>query len=264
MTFLVGVAIAVGLVGVLVPVLPGAFLVLGAIAVWAFAETTATAWSVLGVAVVTIGVSQVVKYVVPGRRLRQAGIPNTSLVVGGLVGIVGFFVVPVVGLFLGQRVAAVRAVVGGAAEELAAVRALAADAGLADEDLAAHVVEAHLELVQLGVDARQTGELGLAQAGGGRRPRRRAPCDAARRRTRRGRAAAVRGRRAGTRRGGAAFRAGRSAGRGRELVGVQARREGRRPARPGAAIDRRRAPKGGGANGLRRWPSGGAYGLAGS
>jgi len=101
MTFLVGVAIAVGLVGVLVPVLPGAFLVLGAIAVWAFAETSATAWSVLAVAVVTIGVSQVVKYVVPGRRLRQAGIPNTSLVVGGLVGIVGFFVVPVVGLFLG-------------------------------------------------------------------------------------------------------------------------------------------------------------------
>ena len=101
MTFLVGVAIAVGLVGVLVPVLPGAFLVLGAIAVWAFAETSATGWSVLAVAVVTIGVSQVVKYVVPGRRLRQAGIPNTSLVVGGLVGIVGIFVVPVVGLFLG-------------------------------------------------------------------------------------------------------------------------------------------------------------------
>jgi uncharacterized protein YqgC (DUF456 family) len=101
MTFLVGVAIAVGLVGVLVPVLPGAFLVLGAIAVWAFTETSATGWSVLAVAIVAIGVSQVVKYVVPGRRLRQAGIPNTSMVVGGLVGIVGFFVVPVVGLFLG-------------------------------------------------------------------------------------------------------------------------------------------------------------------
>jgi uncharacterized protein YqgC (DUF456 family) len=101
MTFLVGVAIAVGLVGVLVPVLPGALLVLGAIAVWAFAETSAAGWAVLTVAVVVIGLSQVVKYVVPGRRLRQAGIPNASLVVGGLVGIVGFFVVPVVGLFLG-------------------------------------------------------------------------------------------------------------------------------------------------------------------
>ena len=53
---------------------------------------------------------------------------------------------------------------GGAAEELAAVRALAADAGLADEDLAADVVEADLELVQLGVHAGEAGELGLAQA----------------------------------------------------------------------------------------------------
>jgi uncharacterized protein YqgC (DUF456 family) len=101
MTFLVGLAIAVGLVGVVVPVLPGAFLVLGAITVWAFTETNATGWAVLTVAVVVIGCSQVVKYVVPGRRLRQAGIPNASLVVGGLVGIVGFFVIPVVGLFLG-------------------------------------------------------------------------------------------------------------------------------------------------------------------
>ena len=57
-----------------------------------------------------------------------------------------------------------RAVVGGAAEQLAALRALAADAGLADEDLAADVVQQHLELVQLGVDAAEPGELGLAQA----------------------------------------------------------------------------------------------------
>ncbi len=52
----------------------------------------------------------------------------------------------------------------GAAEQLAAVRAFAADAGLAHEDLAADVVEAHLEVVQLGVDPRQPGELRLAQA----------------------------------------------------------------------------------------------------
>src|SRR3954449_8626129 len=53
---------------------------------------------------------------------------------------------------------------GGAAEELAAVRALPADAGLAHDDLAADVVEPQLELVQLGVHARQPGELRVAQA----------------------------------------------------------------------------------------------------
>ncbi len=36
-----------------------------------------------------------------GRRVSAAGVPRRSLVVAGLVGIVGFFVVPVVGLLLG-------------------------------------------------------------------------------------------------------------------------------------------------------------------
>ena len=48
-----------------------------------------------------IGVGAVVKYVVPGRRLQASGVPGRSLVVGGLAGVVGFFVVPVVGLLLG-------------------------------------------------------------------------------------------------------------------------------------------------------------------
>jgi len=46
-------------------------------------------------------ISGVVKYTWPGKRMRTAGVPNMSLIVGGLAGIVGFFVVPVVGLFLG-------------------------------------------------------------------------------------------------------------------------------------------------------------------
>ena len=55
----------------------------------------------LGVATALITAGQIVKYAIPGRRLRTHGIPNRSLVVGGLVAIVGFFVVPVVGVFIG-------------------------------------------------------------------------------------------------------------------------------------------------------------------
>lgn len=100
-TFVVGIAVMVGLVGVVVPVLPGTLLVLAAIAVWAVVEGGVLAWAVLTVAVAAIGTAQVVKYVVPTRRLRVAGIPTSSLVAGGVLGIVGFFVVPVVGLFVG-------------------------------------------------------------------------------------------------------------------------------------------------------------------
>lgn len=98
---LVAVSIAVGLVGVVVPLLPGALLVWLAIVVWGITVGTATGWAVVAVATAVIAAGQVVKYTIPGRRLRADGVPNRSLVVGGLVALVGFFVVPVVGMFIG-------------------------------------------------------------------------------------------------------------------------------------------------------------------
>jgi len=100
-TVLVGVAIFVGIVGIVVPILPGAILSLAAILVWAIAAHSATGWIVFAIAAVLIGASQVVKYVVPERRLREAGVPRRSMVVGVVLGIVGFFVIPVVGMFIG-------------------------------------------------------------------------------------------------------------------------------------------------------------------
>jgi hypothetical protein len=97
----VALVILVGLVGVLVPVLPGSALVLGGVLVWALVERGATAWVVLAVAAVLLGAGAVVKYVVPGRRLQRSGIPTSTQWWGALGGLVGFFVVPVIGLFLG-------------------------------------------------------------------------------------------------------------------------------------------------------------------
>jgi uncharacterized protein len=98
---LVALVIAVGLVGVIVPVLPGSLLVLGAVLVWALDIGSTTGWIVLGVATAFIALGNVVKYVVPGRRLRQNEIPNSTLVLGGILGVVGFFVIPVIGLVVG-------------------------------------------------------------------------------------------------------------------------------------------------------------------
>jgi uncharacterized protein len=98
---LVGLAIALGLVGVVVPVLPGSALVWAAILVWALVTGTALGWLVLAVASVSVAAVQVVKYVIPDRRLRAGGVPRRSIVLGGLLGLVGFFVVPVVGLVVG-------------------------------------------------------------------------------------------------------------------------------------------------------------------
>jgi uncharacterized protein YqgC (DUF456 family) len=97
----VGLAIAIGIAGVAVPVLPGALLAWAAIAVWALADASATAWAVLGVATLLIGSAQVVKLLVPGRRLRDAGVTRRAILAGLLLGGVGFFVIPVIGFFLG-------------------------------------------------------------------------------------------------------------------------------------------------------------------
>ncbi len=52
-------------------------------------------------ATVAIGTAQIVKYLVPGRRLRDAGVPRQSILAGILVAVVGFFLIPVVGFFIG-------------------------------------------------------------------------------------------------------------------------------------------------------------------
>ena len=93
--------IAVGLVGILVPILPGSILVIAGVVGWAVAVGGPTAWTVAGVATALVVAGVVVKYVVPGRRLQVAGIPASTQWLGVLLGVVGFFVVPVVGLFLG-------------------------------------------------------------------------------------------------------------------------------------------------------------------
>lgn len=100
-TLLAAVLVAVGLVGILVPILPGSVLVVAGVLVWAWATGGTTAWTVFAGATVLVAAGAVVKYVVPGRRLQVAGIPATTQGVGALLGVVGFFVVPVVGVFLG-------------------------------------------------------------------------------------------------------------------------------------------------------------------
>lgn len=98
---LVALAIAVGIVGIVVPLLPGTLLVFGAIAVWAVMENDTTGWVTLGVATVLLGAAMLIKYTWPMRRMREADVRTWSLVAGGVLGVVGFFVIPVLGLPIG-------------------------------------------------------------------------------------------------------------------------------------------------------------------
>jgi uncharacterized protein YqgC (DUF456 family) len=95
-------AILAGLVGIVVPALPGLLLSWAAVVVWAIVVADGPVrWGVLLAATLLVVAGTVVKYAVPGRGLKQAGVPTRSLLAGTALGIVGFFVVPIVGMVIG-------------------------------------------------------------------------------------------------------------------------------------------------------------------
>lgn len=98
---LVALTIAIGLVGMLVPVLPGTLLVYAAIAVWSVVESSTASWTVLAVVTVLLVGGQLIKYLWPVRRMRAADIGAGTLAAGAVLGVIGFFVIPVVGLVIG-------------------------------------------------------------------------------------------------------------------------------------------------------------------
>ena len=96
------VLILVGMVGIVVPVIPGLLLVLAARASSGRSTPRArSGWWVFGVCAALYLAGVALQYAVPGRRLREAGVRRSTLVLAVLLAIVGFFVIPVVGAAVG-------------------------------------------------------------------------------------------------------------------------------------------------------------------
>lgn len=97
----VGLVMLLGLLGVLVPGIPGPLIVWAGTVWWALSEKSGAAWAVLIGATAVLLLNQVVKWLLPARNPRAAGAPYRTLFLAGVAGIVGFFVVPVLGCPLG-------------------------------------------------------------------------------------------------------------------------------------------------------------------
>ena len=101
-TVLAGLVIVAGVVGTVLPFVPGLWLSWAGVLFWAiFADANSGRWAVLGVASLITAGGLLFKYVVPGMRMRSAGVPALSIMVGGVLGIIGFFLIPVIGLVIG-------------------------------------------------------------------------------------------------------------------------------------------------------------------
>jgi len=97
---LVGLAMLVGLVGTVLPFLPGLPIIWGAGLVWVLSSDGSARWLVLAVLTVLLVAGTVAHYALPARSLGGRA-PRSTLLLGALGAIVGMFVVPVVGFPLG-------------------------------------------------------------------------------------------------------------------------------------------------------------------
>jgi uncharacterized protein len=96
-----GLLMLVGLVGIVVPVVPGLLLVWLATGLWAYDHPNRWAWAVFALCGIVYAAGIVTQYLVPGRRLKDVGVRTSTLLLAVLLAIVGFFVIPVVGALLG-------------------------------------------------------------------------------------------------------------------------------------------------------------------
>lgn len=101
-TVIVGIVIAIGVIGAVVQVWPSSPVIGGAILVWSWMTGTRAAWIIFAVVALVLILGTVLKYVIPARGMNKAGIPQSTLVWGGVGGVVGWFLGLPLGLVLGM------------------------------------------------------------------------------------------------------------------------------------------------------------------
>jgi uncharacterized protein YqgC (DUF456 family) len=97
----VALVMVVGLVGIVVPILPGLVLIAGAAVVWALSVPDGARWVIAGSVAAIAVAATLAAAVLPARRASAAGAPRSSLVAGAAGMVVGFVMIPVVGALLG-------------------------------------------------------------------------------------------------------------------------------------------------------------------
>ncbi len=100
-SIIVGLLLLVGALGTIFPVLPGSTLVLIGLLVWAIGIGGTVGWTVFVIGGLIAGLGMVASTLLTGKRLKDRQIPNRSILIGAVVGVVGAFIIPVIGLLVG-------------------------------------------------------------------------------------------------------------------------------------------------------------------
>ncbi|MDO5645617.1 MAG: DUF456 domain-containing protein [Dermabacter sp.] len=100
-TIIAALAFAVGITGIVVPILPGSILIILGTLAWAIVVGGWGAWIPFALILVFSLLGITCSYVLTGRRLKQNEVPGWAIFVAVLGGVLGIFLLPGPGLILG-------------------------------------------------------------------------------------------------------------------------------------------------------------------
>jgi uncharacterized protein YqgC (DUF456 family) len=103
-TVLAGILLVVAAIGAIYPVLPASLIAIVTLLAWAWSMDSWPAWvaAVIGSVICLVGWSA--SALLTGRKLKQLEVPAWAILVAAAGGIVGMFLIPVVGIFVGFAV----------------------------------------------------------------------------------------------------------------------------------------------------------------
>ncbi|MFC8098948.1 DUF456 domain-containing protein [Streptomyces sp. NPDC057363] len=129
---LAGLVVLLGLCGVLLPGMPGSWLVWAGVLWWALKDPRPLAWAVLVGATIVLLLSRAVRWSLPPRRLRGDDAASRVTAYAGAGAFLGFVLLPVLGAipgFLGGIYLAERLRLGRHGEAMAALRTVMRSGG---------------------------------------------------------------------------------------------------------------------------------------
>lgn len=100
-SIIVGILLIIGALGTIIPILPGSILTIASLLGWAFVIGGTVGWTIFAIGALLCALGVSASTILTGTRLKRRGIPNSSILIGAAVGVIGMFVIPVIGLFIG-------------------------------------------------------------------------------------------------------------------------------------------------------------------
>lgn len=102
MQFVAFALMVVGLLGTVLPLVPGLPLIwVVALVAWILVGMPTAGWVAMAILTALLAVGVAAKIVLPARAGQRHGVPRSSLAVATVAAVVGFFVIPIIGFPLG-------------------------------------------------------------------------------------------------------------------------------------------------------------------